>query len=43
MFIFNDRYLLYEFQGIILDSKAAKISLTGELQVLVLQKRDPII
>ena len=31
MFIFNDRYLLYEFQGIMLDSRAAGISLAGEL------------
>ena len=43
VFTFNDCYLLYKFQGIMLDSRAAKISLAGEPQVLVLQKRDPII
>jgi hypothetical protein len=32
-FTFNNRYSLYEFQGIILDSRAAGISLAGEPQV----------
>src|SRR6266536_4446306 len=36
VFIFNDRYSSCEFQGIILDSRAARISLASELQVLVL-------
>ena len=35
-FTFNDCYLLYKFQGIMLDSRAAKISLVGEPQVLAL-------
>ncbi len=35
-FIFNDRYSLCEFQGIMLDSRATGISLASELQVLVL-------
>ena len=43
IFTFNDRYSLYKFQGIMLDSKATRISLAGELQVLALQKRDPTI
>jgi hypothetical protein len=32
-FIFNNRYFSYEFQGIMLDSGAAGISLAGEPQV----------
>ena len=36
VFIFNDYYLLYKFQGIMPDSRAAKISLVSEPQVLVL-------
>ncbi len=35
-FTFNNRYSLCEFQGIILDSRATRISLASELQVLVL-------
>jgi len=31
MFIFNDRYSLYEFQGIMPDSRATRISLASEL------------
>jgi hypothetical protein len=42
-FIFNNCYFLYEFQGIMLDSKAAGISLAGEPQVQALQKIDLII
>jgi len=34
---------LYKFYGITLDSRAARILLAGELQVLALQKRDPSI
>jgi hypothetical protein len=30
VFIFNNRYSLYKFQGIMPDSKAAGISLAGE-------------
>ena len=36
IFIFNDCYSLYEFQGIIPDSRVTKISLAGEPQVLAL-------
>ncbi len=36
VFIFNDRYSLYEFYGIMPDSRAAGISLASEPQVLVL-------
>jgi hypothetical protein len=32
-FIFDNRYFLYEFQGIMLDSKAAGISLADKPQV----------
>ena len=31
IFIFNNRYLLYKFQGIIPDSRTAKISLINKL------------
>ncbi len=34
---------MYKFYGITLDSRAARILLAGELQVLALQKRDPSI
>jgi hypothetical protein len=39
-FIFDNRYSSYEFQGIMPDSEAAGISLAGEPQVQVLQKKD---
>src|SRR6266536_6098530 len=42
-FTFNDHYSSCEFQGIMPDSRAARISLAGEPQVLALQKRDPTI
>ena len=42
-FTFNNCYLLYKFQGIMLDSRAAEISLVGKPQVLALQKRNSII
>ena len=42
-FTFNDRYSSYEFQGIMPDSGAARISSAGKPQVLALQKRDPTI
>ena len=42
-FTFDDWYSSYEFQGIILDSRAAGISSAGEPQVQALQKRDPTI
>jgi hypothetical protein len=42
-FIFDNRYSLYKFQGIMLDSRAAGISLAGEPQVQALQKKDPTI
>jgi hypothetical protein len=35
-FIFNNRYSLYKFQGIIPDSRTAGISLAGEPQVQAL-------
>ncbi len=35
-FTFNDRYSSYKFQGIILDSRVARISLASKLQVLAL-------
>ena len=31
VFTFNNYYLLYKFQGIMLDSRAARISLVSEL------------
>jgi hypothetical protein len=43
VFTFNNRYSLYEFQGIMPDSKAARISLAGKPQVQALQKKDPTI
>jgi hypothetical protein len=43
VFTFDNRYSLYEFQGIMLDSRAAGISLAGEPQVQALQKKDLII
>ena len=42
-FTFKNRYSLYEFQGIMLDSRATSISLAGEPQVQALQKKDPTI
>jgi hypothetical protein len=39
-FIFKNRYSLYEFQGIMLDSGAAGIFLAGKPQVQALQKKD---
>jgi hypothetical protein len=42
-FTFNNRYSSYEFQGIMLDSGAASISLANEPQVQALQKKDLII
>ena len=39
-FIFENRYSLYKFQGIMLDSRAASISSAGEPQVQALQKKD---
>src|SRR6266536_1284922 len=42
-FTFNDCYSSYEFQGIMLDSRATGISLASEPQVLALQKKDPTI
>jgi hypothetical protein len=42
-FTFDNRYFLYEFQGIMPDSGAAGISLAGEPQVQALQKKDPTI
>jgi hypothetical protein len=39
-FTFNNRYSLYEFQGIMLNSGAAGISSAGEPQVQALQKKD---
>jgi hypothetical protein len=39
-FIFNNCYFLYEFQGIMLDSKAARIFLANKPQVQALQKKD---
>jgi hypothetical protein len=42
-FIFENRYSLYEFQGIMLDSRAAGISSAGEPQVQALQKKNPTI
>jgi hypothetical protein len=39
-FTFDNRYFSYEFQGIMLDSGAAGISLAGEPQVQALQKKD---
>jgi hypothetical protein len=42
-FIFDNGYSSYEFQGIMLDSKAAGISLANKPQVQALQKKDPTI
>jgi hypothetical protein len=40
VFIFNNRYSSYEFQGIMLDSRAAGISLANKPQVQALQKKN---
>jgi hypothetical protein len=39
-FTFDNCYSLYEFQDIMPDSKAARISLASKLQVQALQKTD---
>jgi hypothetical protein len=39
-FTFDNRYSSYEFQGIMLDSRAASISLADKPQVQALQKKD---
>jgi hypothetical protein len=39
-FTFNNRYSSYEFQGIMLNSRAAGISSADEPQVQALQKKD---
>jgi hypothetical protein len=39
-FTFKNRYSLYKFQGIMLDSRAAGISLANKPQVQALQKKD---
>ena len=43
VFIFNNYYFLYKFQGIMPDSETAEIFSASEPQVLALQKRDPTI
>jgi hypothetical protein len=39
-FTFDNRYSLYEFQDIMLDSRAARISSASEPQVQALQKKN---
>jgi hypothetical protein len=43
VFMFDSRYSSITFQGIILDNKAAGISITSLPQVIILNKLDPII
>jgi hypothetical protein len=43
VFIFDSRYSGITFQGIILDNRAAGVSITSLLQVIILSKLDLII